>query len=333
MKLVDYEAAREHIEKALAAGKRGDLYEAERILEEGLEANPGNPHLLAALSDVYYRTGRLEEALAMSEQVIETHPGLRNAQVVKGNALFSQKRFSEALDHIREADRVRNDRFVTSRIVSCLLRLNRLDEAEGAVVGFLEAHPDSIVFLRHLATIYHRSGREKEAEETYERILRLKKGDTRSYQNLIRLRMKSHPPEESIREVDRLLGLDSHRDNSGLRLVKADTLKKSGKLEEAVREYRIALETSPGDLYAMKQLGFCYSRLGRFTEAAAMLEEPFLDDPSNYALRSSIVRAYRETAEVEKLKELVEEALRRKPHVRSLYGILKKVERMISPDE
>jgi tetratricopeptide (TPR) repeat protein len=325
MKQHDLSTAQKYLDESLSAKKKGDLWEAEKILVEGLDGSPGNPHILTAISELYYRGKRFEEALALSEQVLDSHPKYRGAYVVAGNVLYAQRKFADALVYFQEAEKIDSDRYIISRIVQSLIKLHSFEKAKELVATVLDENPNSITFLRYLVTIYQNSGRDFDARETYKRILTLKRSNERSPLNHPRHREKSQKSGEHMGGIDRLLERNPQRNAIELRLIKADTLYKIGNLTEAVEEYNRVLDSRPDDLYVMRQLGLCYSKLGRYPEAATILEKPFLEEPSDRAIRTATIHAFTEIGEIELLRELLEEGLRRNPQVKSLQGIMKKI--------
>jgi tetratricopeptide (TPR) repeat protein len=208
-----YREVQEYLEKAQRVRKEGNHWESERILEEGLSEHSSNPYLLAAIGDVYVRTGRFEEALAVTEQVIELHPGIRDAHMVKGNVLYAWRQFEEALVHYRHAADLRKDRYLESRILNSLIKLERFEEALRYVQSALERKPASITFLRYLARIYEKLGMTGDAEKVLQKIIHRKRGDRGASRNLLRFGMKRRLPKETIEELDRFL--DRNRASPG----------------------------------------------------------------------------------------------------------------------
>ena len=136
-------------------------------------------------------------------------------------------------------------------------------------------------------------------------------------------------PEEIVKELDAILKVPSNSENVHMRLFQAGTLKKLGRFNEALEHYKIALNRSPGDIYTLKQAGFCYIKMGFFKEAISTLKEAFLNDPSDYYVKTSLTSAYKQTGDLEEFVKLIEEAIKKHPGEKKLWGFKKKILKQI----
>lgn len=93
----------ERLRKAGAQLQQGRIAEAAALLEALLEALPGEPDALHLLGLARFRQGEHDEAIALLRQAVETVPGFAGYRVNLGNLLFAARRFGEARDEFLAA--------------------------------------------------------------------------------------------------------------------------------------------------------------------------------------------------------------------------------------
>jgi tetratricopeptide (TPR) repeat protein len=89
---------------AVLCERRGELERAEQLLTAALEEEPSLPQLSKNLGDLYYRSGRHEDALTAYERAVKLAPRLGDDVYFKlGNLAFREKRPTEAAAAWKEA--------------------------------------------------------------------------------------------------------------------------------------------------------------------------------------------------------------------------------------
>jgi len=89
---------------AVLCERRGELDRAEQLLAAALEEEPSLPQLSKNLGDLYYRSGRHEEAQLAYERAVKLAPRLGDDVYFKlGNLAFREKRPTEAAAAWKEA--------------------------------------------------------------------------------------------------------------------------------------------------------------------------------------------------------------------------------------
>ncbi len=181
------------------------------------------------LAQAYLNAGRMSEALAEVQQAIDVQPanaGLRNFQ---GQVLFLSGRYPDAEAAYRKALEI--DPYLT------------------------DAH-------NNLGALYDRMGRKDDAEREFR----------------VALAEPTYPTPEKVRYNLALLYLSQGRDAEALTELRraveiapryyqahftlASLLDRTGKLEEAAREYEVAAPDVRSDGEYQYRLGFAYYRLG-----------------------------------------------------------------------
>ncbi len=106
---------------ALAAG---DRKRAAQLFHQALSYNQRNGTALMGLSDVYFDTGRPQQAVTYAERAVRTAPSSSRYRLKLGDALFKVLRYQEALSEYREAKKLGSKR-AASRIAKVNAKLGR----------------------------------------------------------------------------------------------------------------------------------------------------------------------------------------------------------------
>lgn len=106
---------------ALAAG---DRKRAAQLFHQALSYNQRNGTALMGLSDVYFDTGRPQQAVTYAERAVRTSPSASRYRLKLGDALFKVLRYQEALSEYREAKKLGSKR-AASRIEKVNAKLGR----------------------------------------------------------------------------------------------------------------------------------------------------------------------------------------------------------------
>ena len=178
--------------------------------------------------------------------------------------------------------------------------------------------PESLELHQLRAEIARDSGRPREAVEEWRATLRLAPGDARARRELAVSLFMANDYRAAFEEASALMKTGA---SAELNFIAGDSLLRLEEAEKAEGYLRAALKADPKMAAAGASLGLALSRLGRFSEAAPLLERSLtLDDDGS--LHYQLARAYQaaglsEKARVEmgKYQELVERNRRAKEEV------------------
>jgi tetratricopeptide (TPR) repeat protein len=307
----------------------GDYTGAEEELIEGLNIASDNNLLLTSLADLYSRQDRLDEAFSIADQVLSREINNQRALIIKGDISLKRRKYRDAIDYFRNAIRSGENSYIYKRLIQSLMKNNQFTEALDVCHQSLIKSPQDLKILTLLARCYKKLKFYKEAKELYEKLVSKCPEDKFLYKEYIEVKSVDKPPEELVKELDSILKVSSVSGNVHLRLLLAGTLKGTGNFEEAIKHYRIALETMPGDIYILKQLGFCYMKMRNFTDAISVLRSVFLSDPGDYYVKTSLISACKKTGEIESFIKLIEETIKKHPSEKKLWGLKKKMIKLL----
>jgi tetratricopeptide (TPR) repeat protein len=83
---------------------------------------------------------------------------------------------------------------------------------------------------------------------------------------------------------------------------------RGGRIDEALGAYRKAIELEPGALFAHNNLGVLYDRKGLYDEAIAAFEKALRIDPSNVTVRQNLERARKSKGIIQEREAQIAEA-------------------------
>jgi Flp pilus assembly protein TadD len=145
--------------------KMVDWEAANRALREGLEANPDEPLLVAAVGSTYARSGRFDEAENAYKQALGLDPENDHALGMLRIVYLAQDRYQDAIAVCERAIEVEDGNDPRRMLGYTYDRMGRAEEAQAEFERALAFNPDDYEVRAALARLYRLAGREGEAEE------------------------------------------------------------------------------------------------------------------------------------------------------------------------
>lgn len=221
----------------------GDHAGAERSFRRGLELAPEDAELLNALGWTLFQDGRTEEAVAQYEHALRVDPKHVKSHNNLALALVELGRLEEAAAHFQASVALEPKAEIYSDLGFAKARLGRADEARADYQKALELDPKCASAHLNLAVWFVQSGQLAEAEAHYRQAL------------------PGRPTAET---------------HNGLGYV----LARQGRVDEAVAEFRAAIDVDPKFTPAYNNLGDALARQGKLDEAAHYYELSLALKPS-----------------------------------------------------
>lgn len=206
-------------------------------------AAPKSPEVEAAgkirLAESFLRAGRTSDAVIQLEQAIAIQPDNAGVRSYYGFVCFAAGRYAEA---------------------------------EAAFKKALEIDPYLTDAHNYLGALYDKMGRKDEAEKEFRIALEDPAYPTpeKVWLNLGLLYRSQGRDDEAIRALRKSVEISPKYFEAHFQL--ASLLDKTGKLDEAVREYEVAAPSFHNDVQYRFQLGFAYFRLGNREKARENLQ-------------------------------------------------------------
>ena len=196
------------------------------------------------LADIYFRQGRLQEALAQLDELAtyyENQSNLDKALEILANGLQLAP----------------NNIPLKSRHAQMLLRRGYLDEGLAGLDELSELQrkqgqlKDAVNSVQQAADVYHMLGKMDKASELYNKIIQIAPNDTEARQHLVSFNILSMKPKEAIMQLREIARLSIQQRN----------------YEEAIASYHQVIALDQKDTDAYEQLADVLMRVNEYGQA------------------------------------------------------------------
>jgi tetratricopeptide (TPR) repeat protein len=257
------------------------LPEALVALEEARSKRPEDPRFIRALARLHEKAGRLAQATALWQQLVEGAQDGRRALA-------------------REA---------RERLIELWEQGRRVDGELEALAKRFGAEPPDLGAGRLLALAQLRLGRITEARTVLERLERLDPDDVETLMGLEQVHTRLGATDAAIAVLERLAAVVPTSATEYLHRA-ADLALAAGREETASRLARRMLELAPGDAQAHLRVGELYLRMGLRADAAEAWREVLVLEPRNLSVRFKLASVYRDLGQEVRESQLLETIVR-----------------------
>ncbi len=304
--------------------EKGRYDEAAEEIRHGLEKAPHDPFLKTSLADLYLRQGRFMEGRILAEEVLAQDPRHPQALSVLGDLYLKGHSPQKALECYRQAYNRDPRPYLVLKAARALKDLGNLAEALEELEKVLVVHPENLSFLKEKALVLNRLKRFDEALEVFEKIQTISPRDTFVEKEILRLRSRSRPEAQVLKELQAVIGMESKKDDAQVHGLLAQKLKGAGQVREAAAEYHKASSLEPRSPYFLKHEGFCHYRLGEYGPAVSRLSQAFRMDPRDYYVRKALEKSFEALHDPKGWLDLLEDVAQHHPEEKALLGIIGK---------
>ncbi|MFB3923787.1 MAG: tetratricopeptide repeat protein [Terriglobia bacterium] len=261
---------------------RGDY--VDRAISEykkAMEADPDSLFLRVELAELYWRIGRIADAVKDAEAVLKINPDQADAHRLLANIYWrnlgeqqpekvAKESLRKAIEHFEALSRLNPADSDNYLVLGRLYRLNNQPaKAEEALRKVLDANPDSRSALANLAQIHFDHGDYDQAVELLKRIPESDM-DPQFLAMLGYAYLQTHDYDNAIEVYGKAVAADA--ENQEIRRAYADALMGGGRLEAARTELQKILKDDPDDGSAHLRLGQLERQEGRFDQARQEFE-------------------------------------------------------------
>ncbi len=248
----------------MANENTGDHKGAERAYRRGLEIAPEDAELRNALGWTLFQQGRSAEAAVEYERALGADPKLVKSHNNLALALVELGRLEEAAGHYKTSLELEPKAEIYSDLGFVMARLGHPDEARADYQKALELDRNCASAHFNLAVTFAQAGAFGEAESHFRQALP-GRPTAETYNGLGYVLARQGRADEAVAEYRKAIEVDPKFTPACNNL--ADALAKQGKLEEAAHYYELSLVEKPSAA-VHNALGVVLRRLGKMDEAA-----------------------------------------------------------------
>jgi putative PEP-CTERM system TPR-repeat lipoprotein len=278
---------------ALIRMRAGDARGAEMLLDQGLRTRPGDAVLQQTLVALVRETRGLDAALSTADQIAAHPDALPAAASLRGDLLLGAGRNEDAARAYAAMQRRAPSWQLAQRESVAWQRAGRLTEAATALSAWIEREPGNMAALAQLAQIDLVAGRNQEARDRLEEVVRRAPLDAVSLNNLAWLLAERGDAEQVARAIELaerswlLMPTAESADTLGYALFR------SGRATEALPLLREATAASMASGAPNRGIAYRFARVlketGARDEARAVLQ-PALADATPFPERADAER-------------------------------------------
>jgi predicted O-linked N-acetylglucosamine transferase (SPINDLY family) len=232
----------------------------------------------------HHQAGRLSEAEALYQQVLQASPNHPDALHNLGIIACQMGRYDVAVDYISQA---------------------------------IKAQPLRADFYNNLGETYRRRGQFDRALSNYRLALELSPGHEQALANIGDVLQQQGKLDEAVAQYREALAIKPDDAEAHLKL--GDALQKQGKLEESVGYYRRALKLAPTNVDAFNNLGVALWAQGKQKEAVGYFQQALALKPDFAGAHNNLGNALKARGELGEAREHYQQALASNPEFAEAY--------------
>ena len=335
------------LQQGVAAHKKGQVEEAERLYKAILNSQPAQPDANHNLGVLLVSINKTDAALPLFKVAVETNSKVDQFWLSYIDALIKAKQVENAKQVLEQAKNqgVAGDKLdilktqlnslnTTGNVYSAnppqklLSRLlehyqsGRLGDAEILALSITRDFPNHNFSWMILAAVFKAIGRNTEALNANQTAVELSPQDAEAHSNLgvtLQELGRLNEAEVSLRQAIVLKpNYPEAHNNLG------NALKEQGRLDEAEASYRQAIVLKPGYANAHSNLGATLQELGRLDEAEARYIQAIALKPNYAEAYSNLGVTLLELGRLEEAEESLKHAITLKPDFAlAHYGLTK----------
>ncbi len=249
--------------------RTGRLVEAAALYQQILQADPQHPLALHLLGVVALQQGNAGLAVELINKAVTSKPDFAEAYGNLAAAYRSLGDLDQAIASLRKAlsqnpDNADHDA-AHNNLGNALKELGKLDEAVASFRHALAINPDYATAHNNLGTALSALGDLDGAEESYHKALALDPGSAELHNNIGNALKDRGKPDEAVKSFQAALSIKPAYAEAHTNL--GNALKDLGKLDAAIESYRQALAINPDFAEAHNNLGIALDASGQLDAA------------------------------------------------------------------
>ncbi len=308
------------VEKAKLQIASNDVPDAQKTLEDAIEANPTAEALYEAffdLLDQHESPTRVRDAARLTERAQRHIPASKIARVKQAEQLITRRDFPGAEQLLRAVQKEAPDDRRSLEMLSLLLTFTRREaEADELIEARLKAYPRDKEVLQVAVMHYRRSNNKDRLYEVLEQFINAALTGEDRDQELAALHIRNERPEkaialltEALTEKDRIKDPRTMVRMLGIALTRAKQLDKA---EDFFKRIADAHSKHWGDVQF--ELAMLYERQNRKDASEKLLENVLVKEPAHPKANNALGYSWADQGKnLEKAEKMIAAALKEEP--------------------
>jgi tetratricopeptide (TPR) repeat protein len=234
-----------------------------------------NPNSFLAhnnLGNVFFRSGRMDEAIEQYQKALAIQPRYALALNNLGNVFFRNGCADEAIEQYQKALAIQpGDPATYDNLGKALLKKGRVDEALACFQKALASQPDDAATHDYLGNALLKQGQVDEAMAHFQRALAIQPDNAEFHNNFGNALLGKGKLNGAIEQYQKALALRpvtaEFHNNLGIVLLR------NGRVDEAIVHFQKVAEIQPDDIKAHEGLGMAFFQKAQVDEAIVQFQE------------------------------------------------------------
>lgn len=323
-----------------ASGKYDLAYQ---YVKKAVDIDDTNKWYLILYSEVLSYKGQFADAAAVYEKLVRANPKEFEFYFDWAFMLIKAEKYDQAIKVYDEYEnKIGLDENVIIQKQRLYIRLNKIDKAANELQKLIETFPSDTRYYKMLADLYEANNMSDKASKIYEKLLNIDKNDPNALlyladmyrtkgdheQSMMYLKQAFRNPDLNIDAKVRILFpylqnlmakddekkeeaftlalivIEAHPDEAKSHAIYGDLLYQDKQMEEALGQYKLALELDSSVFEIWQQMFFINSELKQFDDLINITEsalELFPNQPLIYffnGLAHNQLKSYKEAIEI-----------------------------------
>ena len=291
---------------------------------EALDLNPDNQRIRLLLATILIRKGALEKALGHLDVLLDSNPEIIIAHYYRGRIYLEMQRLEEAEAALLEALKRNNTLEPALFDLGTLYQMTKRPlKAAEVYEKLLTLHPDKSIVRERLLNLYLKLDRKEDLEKHMDAIKDRSKQGEQGRQLLGLIYLRQGRLDESIEELDMIVSIRPEDDKS--RYYLATAYEEKGETEKALEHFSAIKPESDFFIGAQKHITYLLNAQKRYDEAISSLEKALALKKGHSDLHLLLGSVYEARGDYEKGMETLKTGLQKDAENLELlfrYGVL-----------
>jgi tetratricopeptide (TPR) repeat protein len=290
----------------------GRLTQAEALYQQLLERHPHHLQVLSWLALISDQSGKPLDSIAYYERILALKPEAAEAHSNLGSVLGRVGRIGDAIAHHRRAlSLLPRDADAHYNLAVALYQDQQMEEAIAHYRQATELNPNHASAHANLGLTLYRQGNLEESVISYQRAIALKPDHLNAHNGLAVVLYHLGRLEEAMAHCQQAIALEpkffSAYNNLGT------IFQKQGKLEQAMAQYQRAIELNPNYASAYDNLGTIFQKRKDLEQAIAHYQKAIALDPHAANAYNNLGSALKDQGRLEEAIACCQKAIQLQP--------------------